>query len=165
MKPKQLARGAIIAALYLALTLVFAPISFGVVQVRLAEALTLLVVLCPEAVAGVVVGCFLANMAASAPLDMVVGTLATLLAALASRALRGVRWKGLAIPAALPPVVFNAVIVGAELTALYAPQWLAPVFLANMLSVGAGQLVSCGVGVLLVWVVEKNPTLDRLFRN
>lgn len=165
MKVKPIARAALIAALYLALTLALAPLSFGIVQVRLAEALTLFVVLCPEAVAGITLGCFLANMLASSPIDMLIGTTATLLAALASRRVRNIRWKGLVLAAALPPVLFNAVIVGAELTWLYAPGAGPGALLLNMLSVGAGQLVSCGIGVFLVYIIEKNPSLNRLLTH
>ncbi|MDL2294245.1 QueT transporter family protein [Ruminococcaceae bacterium OttesenSCG-928-D13] len=168
---RQLVRAALIAALYAALCLALAPLSYGPVQVRLAEALTLLPVLCAEAVPGVAIGCFFANLLGGAPIDMLVGTGATLAAALLSRRLREVRWprstrgghKGLPIAAALPPVLLNALIVGAELTLLYFPAGSpAAVWLANMASVGAGQLISCGLGVALVWLVERQPTLHRL---
>lgn len=166
MNVKNLTRAAVIAALYVVVTLVLAPISFGAVQLRVSEALTLLVVLCPEAVAGVSVGCFIANMVASNPIDMVVGTAATLLAALASRRLRGVRWRGLAIPSALPPVFFNAVIIGAQITTLYGPEQCMPsVYLLNMAAVGAGQVFSCALGVFIVWFIEQNPPLLRLFQQ
>ncbi len=168
MHIQRIVRTGVIAAVYVALCLLLAPLSFGVVQVRFAEALTLLPVFCPEAVIGVSLGCFLANFFASSPLDMVVGTAATLLAALATRALRNVRVKGLPLLAALPPVLFNALIVGAELTFLAYPTAAAAggvpaaVWLANMGSVGAGQLVSCcGLGLLLVWAVGRQPALQK----
>lgn len=167
MSAKKLVRAAVIAAVYVVLCLVLAPLSFGPVQVRFAEALTLLPILCPEAILGVTVGCFLANLIASAPLDMVLGTLATLLAALTTWKLRGIRFKGLPVAAALPPVVFNALIVGAELTVVYyslaAP---APVWLYNMAAVGLGQVVSClGLGLLLVFFIERRPALKKLFAD
>ena len=109
MSTNSLTRGAIIAALYAALTLLLAPISYGEVQFRLAEALTVLPVVLPEAVPALAVGCLLANILGGCPVyDIVFGTLATLLAALCTRALRGrVRL------ALLMPVLFNGVIVGA----------------------------------------------------
>lgn len=165
MTPKKLVRAAVIAAVYVVVCLALAPLSFGPVQIRFAEALTLLPVLCPEAILGVTVGCFLSNLIASAPIDMVLGTLATLLAAAATYKLRHVRFKGLPVAAALPPVVFNALIVGAELTVLY-HSLSAPlaVWLYNMATVGLGQVVSCvGLGLLLVWAVEKQPVLKRIF--
>lgn len=161
-----MARAAIIAALYVVLSLVFAPISFGAVQVRVSEALTMLVVLCPEAIVGVTLGCFLSNMLASAPIDMVVGTLATLLAALATYKLRNIRWHGLPLLASLPPVLFNAVIIGVELTLLYYPTDKPSVYLFNMLTVGVGQIISCSVlGILLVKIIEKNPPLLAIVQN
>lgn len=164
MKLKRLTRAAVIAALYVALCLVLAPLSFGTVQIRFAEALTLLPLLCPEAILGVTAGCFLSNMIASSPVDMVVGTTATLLAALATYALRNVRLKGVPVAASLPPVLFNALIVGAELTILYYPAGSpAGIWLLNMASVGVGQVVSCMVvGLLMVWGIEKQPALRRL---
>lgn len=162
---KKMVRAAVITAVYVVLCVVFAPISVGPMQVRVSEALTLLCIFGPEAIVGVTLGCFLSNALLSMPLDMVIGTAATLLAGIVTYKLRDVRWKGLAIPASVPPVVFNAVIVGVELTILYTP---APrqtvVYLFNMLTVGAGQLISCSVlGVLLVWVIEKQPALKKMF--
>lgn len=163
---RKLVRAAVIAALYMALSIVFAPISFSSVQVRISEALTLLPILCPEAVIGVTVGCFLSNLLFSTPIDMVVGTLATLLAALATRKLRRFRFKGLALVGSLPPVLFNAVIVGIELTLLYNPGSGAGMYAFNMLTVGIGQVISCCVlGVLLVWGIEKKPALLRFFSD
>lgn len=157
-------RASVIAALYVSLCLVFAPISFGPVQIRISEALTLLAVLCPEAIAGVTVGCFLANMIASAPIDMVFGSLATLAAGIGTYRLRAYRTKGFAIVPSLPPIIINAVVVGAVLTLLYFPSGSPlAVWLMNMASVGAGQVVSCGVlGVLLVYLIEKNKKLLEL---
>lgn len=160
-------RAALIAAVYVVLCLVLVPISYGSLQIRVSEALTLLPVVCPEAIVGVTIGCFLSNMIASAPIDMLVGTFATLLAALVTYRLRGVRWRGLAAAASIPPVLFNAVIIGIELTLLYFPEnTAASVLGVNMLTVGAGQIISCSVlGVALIHIIEKSPALLRLFRD
>ena len=84
-----LTRGAIIAALNAAVTLLLAPISYGQVQIRLSECLTLLPVLLPEAIPALAVGCLLANILGGASIfDIVFGTLATLLAAICTRCLR-----------------------------------------------------------------------------
>lgn len=167
MTTRKLARAGVIAAVYVALCFVLAPLSYGTVQIRFAEALTLLPVLCPEAILGVTLGCFIANLISGSLVDMVVGTLATLLAALTTRRLRNVRFKGLALVPSLPPVLFNAVIVGAELTLLYFPHpATAGITLLNMASVGAGQLISCSLlGVALIWAIEHNPTLRHLFAD
>ncbi len=166
MYVRRLVRAALIAAMYVVLCLVLEPFSFGPMQVRVSEALTLLPVLCPEAVVGVTLGCFLANMFASAPLDMIVGTAATLLAALATRRLRNIRWKKLPLVASIPPVIINAVVVGAELTFLYSPGAPASVWAFNMLTVGAGQVISCCVlGVLMIAGIEQNKALTALFAS
>ena len=166
---QRLVRCAVIAAVYVVLCLVLAPFSYGAVQVRIAEALCLLPVFGAEYIVGVTLGCFLANLFGSTILDVVFGTLAALLACLVTYKLRDVRIKGLAIPASLPPVLFNAVIVGVEITlfftdyrAMSAPVWL--LCLGNGISVGVGELISCTVlGVALVKLIESNAALKRVF--
>ena len=137
-KTRALVRGAIIAAIYTALTLLFAPISYGEVQIRIAESLTLLPVLLPEAVPALAVGCLLANVLGGCTIfDIVFGTLATLLAAIAARQLRNrVRL------AMLMPVLFNGVIVGAVVHFAYAPVIPLPLC---MIFVAAGEAVACCV--------------------
>ena len=166
---RKLARCAVVAALYVTLCLVLAPFSYGPVQVRVAEALCLLPVFGAEYIFGVTLGCFLSNLLGSTAIDVVFGTLATLLACLVTYRLRDVRVKGLAIPASLPPVVSNAIIIGFEITYFFmdpaynsAPVWL--VYLATGASVGVGELISCTVlGVLLVKLIESNPSLHKIF--
>ena len=102
---RRLVRCAVIAAVYVVVCLVLAPFSYGAVQVRVAEALCLLPVFGAEYIVGVTLGCFLANLLGSTVVDVVFGTLATLLACLVTYKLRDIRVKGLAIPASLPPVV------------------------------------------------------------
>ena len=109
---RKLARCAVVAALYVALCLGLAPFSYGAVQVRVAEALCLLPLFGPEYILGVTLGCALANLLGSTMIDVVFGTLATFLACLCTYAVRHARVGGLAIPAALPPILWNAVIVG-----------------------------------------------------
>ncbi len=117
---KNLCFSAIVAALYAGLTLAFQPISFGAVQFRISEALTLLPVLFPQALPGLTVGCLIANLVGSAtPWDVVFGTLATLLAAIATYRLSQNIWL-----AALPPVLVNGVVVGLVLHyTLQFPLW------------------------------------------
>lgn len=135
MNTQSLTRGAIIAALYAALTLLLAPISYGEVQIRIAEALTLLPVLMPEAVPALVIGCLIANILGGCTvLDIVFGSLATLLAALCTRALR----RNLLAASAMP-VIFNGLIVGAVVHFAYAPAIPLPLC---MLFVAAGETVS-----------------------
>lgn len=116
---KTITTGGIIAALYAALTLLFAPISFGQIQFRVAEALTLLPVVSAPAVPGLFVGCLISNLTYGAPWqDVVFGSLATLLAAVLTRWLRKYAWL-----AALMPVICNGVIVGLVLSAVYQLPW------------------------------------------
>ncbi|MDD3409631.1 MAG: QueT transporter family protein [Eubacteriales bacterium] len=153
-KVSMLCRAAVIAALYAALTLLFAPISYGPVQFRISEAFTLLPVLFPEAIPGLALGCFLSNLLGSAtPWDIVFGTLATLLAALGTRRLRGNVWL-----AALPPVVCNAVIVGLVLHFTLADALLLP----TMATVGLGEAVVCYVlGVPMILGLRKTKLLGN----
>ncbi len=147
--PKNLCLSAIIASLYIALTLLFQAISFGAVQFRISEALTLLPILLPSAVPGLIVGCFLSNLLAGAVVyDVVFGTLATTIAAFLTYKLG----KKNCWIAALPPVLCNAVIIGFVLTYAYGIDFL----FWNMFTVGLGQAVVCYViGVPMIKVLQK----------
>ena len=165
-----LTQSALIAAVYTVVTLALAPISFGQMQVRVSEALTLLCVFSPTAIVGVTLGCAISNAVGFfmgtnllGILDVFFGTAATLIAALCSYWMRGLRIRGLAIPAAIPPVVTNGLIVGAELMMVMSGGWNFPIFLINALWVAVGELVACGVlGVPLVYLLERSH-LDSLF--
>ena len=138
-RTQQLAAAGLIAAIYATVTLL-APIpQYMGVQFRPAEAMTVLPFLFPEAIPGLAVGCFLANLASPIMLDWIFGTLATLLAALWSR-----RMPNLYL-AALPPVICNAVIVGAEIAWLMVRDGEAfwPAYGLNALTVGLGELAAC----------------------
>ena len=168
MSVKRLVRCAVVAALYVVLCLVLQPFSYGAVQVRVAEAFCLLPVFGTEYIIGVTLGCFLANLLGSTVIDVIFGTLATLMACLVTYKLRNVRFKGLAIAASLPPVLFNAVIIGIEIAVMFpdptssAPIWLACI--TNGISVGIGELISCTVlGVVLVKLIESNAALRKVF--
>lgn len=151
MSTRMLARGAIIAALYTALTLLLAPLSYGEVQIRFSEAFTLLPVLLPEAIPALAIGCLLSNILGGCTIfDIAFGTLATLLAALCTRRLRCNIWL-----AAAMPVLFNGVIVGAVVHFCYAPVIPLPLC---MLSVAAGEAVACFiVGPLLIRLMRRIP--------
>ena len=142
-------RAAVIAALYAAVTMLLAPISYGPLQLRVSEALTLLPILTPAAVPGLFVGCLAANLLGGATaLDIVFGSLATLAAAMLTR-----RFRDKPLLAALPPVVVNAFVVGAVLTYAYnLPFWL------TALEVGAGQLGVCYLlGLPLYYALRRMP--------
>lgn len=144
-----LIQAAVIAAVYAVLTLALAPFSYGVMQVRVSEALTILPMFTPAAVPGLFIGCLLANMIGPyGILDMVSGSIATLLAAVVSYKLRN---KKMLVP--LPPVITNALIIGLMLPYVYgvpiAP-WL------SILWVGLGEMIACyGLGLPLMKLLEK----------
>ena len=133
MKSKKIAYSAVIAAFYAAASILLPAISYGPVQVRLSEALCPIASINSCTVPALAVGCFLANLYSGNIIDIIFGTLTTLVASLISYKLRNNLWL---VP--LPHVLLNAVIVGGYLTLQYGGLvWF------NMLTVGAGQLVSC----------------------
>ena len=150
-------QAAVIAALYTVLTMIAAgfDLASGAVQVRFSEALTILPFFTPAAIPGLTIGCLLSNILTGCALpDIIFGTLATLIGALGTYALREHRWL-----CALPPIVSNAVIIPFVLTFAYHIPGGIPLF---MLTVGAGELISCmGLGQLLLQVLL--PSLGRLF--
>lgn len=170
MKTKKIVRCALIAALYAAISLALSPITYGPMQARVSEALTLLPIFTPDAVIGVTLGCFLTNLVGVftganilGVLDILFGTAATCIAALATRKFAQIRIAGLPLVAALPPVLLNALVVGAELTWLLGPHtWT--MFLVQAAWVALGQILSCYVlGIPLVKLIEKTPALKRWF--
>lgn len=175
-KPNSLHRlveGGVIAALYTALSLCLAPFSFGPVQLRVAEMLTLLPVFTPAAVPGLAVGCAITNAVGlmmganvAGALDILCGTAATLLAAMLTRAWRRYRVGGVPFLASLPPVVFNGFVIGLELTLVFYPTFSWPLFWLNVGQVAAGQALACVLGgLLLCGVLERSGVARRLFRR
>ena len=149
---KYLTQSGVIAALYVALTLlakVFG-LDSGQIQLRLSEALCVLPVFLPAAVPGLTIGCLLANLLCGNIIwDVVFGTLATLLGAIGTRLLR----KRLLL-ALLPPIVSNTIIVPFVLAYAYCIPGSVPFF---MLTVGIGEVLSCGLlGSLLYNTLDKH---------
>ena len=143
-------QGAVIAALYVVLTLVFAPISFGPVQVRIAEALCILPMFTPAAIPGLFIGCLLANLIGGGiMLDVIFGSLATLIGAVLGYMLRKNRWL---VP--LPAVLANTIIVPFVLRYGYGVVDIAiPVL---MLQILIGEVIGCyGIGELLCTTIQK----------
>ena len=153
-----MAQAAMIAALYVALTYVFAPISFSEVQVRIAEALTILPVFTPAAIPGLFIGCLLGHIMGGALVpDIVLGSLATLIGAFFTWKLR----KANPFLAPVPPIVANTLIVPFVLKYAYGVDLPIPFM---MLTVGAGEVLSCGVlGMLLYFALKKNS--EKIFRT
>ena len=168
---RLLCQSALIAALYAALTLAVPVLSFSMMQLRISEALTVLPVLYPPATLGLTVGCALANLVGfftgANPIGLIdagVGALATLLAGLCGA------WAGRLLPVKthphgrlllglIFPVVFNGVIVGAELTTLFLES-----FWVNCFWVAAGELAVCYVlGYPLGLALQSKGLYRRLF--
>ena len=156
---RDLTFAAVLAAVYAALTVVLPIPAYAGVQCRLSEALTVLPFFFPAATPGLAVGCFIANLFSPYSLDVVFGTLATLLACLATQRMPN-KWL-----APLPPVVCNAVIVGAECawyqTGFGPAFW--PAYAFNAFTVGLGELLACCVlGALLIRALPRIPVFRAL---
>ena len=149
--------GAMTAALYVVLTLIanaFGLANFAI-QVRFSEALTILPYFTPAAIPGLFVGCILSNLITGCmPLDVLFGSLATLLGALGTYSLRKCKWA-----APIPPIIANTIIVPFVLAYVYHFEGSIPYF---MVTVGIGEIISCGVlGMLLLNVLDKYK--DKIF--
>ena len=144
-KVQFLTHAAMIAAIYVVLTMMFQAISFGEIQVRIAEALTILPAFTPAAIPGLFIGCIIGNIFGGSILpDIIFGSLATLIGALFTYLLRNQN-KYLA---PLPPIISNTVIVPFVLR--YAYGFNLPIAFI-MLTVGIGEVVSCGVLGLILY--------------
>ena len=155
----RLTQAAAIAAIYVVLTLIFAPISFGAMQVRIAEALTILPLFTPVAIPGLFVGCLLANIIGGAVIwDVVFGSLATLIGAVGGWLLRRNRWL---VP--VPAIVANTVIIPFVLKYAYGVDL--PILL-SALYIAVGEIIGCGVlGELLATALLKRGELFRAMRG
>ena len=141
-----------IAALYVVLTFVANAfgLASGAIQVRLSEALAVLPFFTPAAIPGLYIGCLLANLlTGGCLLDILVGSLASLIGALGAYALR--KWKWL-VP--IPTILANAIIVPFVLIFGYG---IADVWWYLVITVGIGELISCGfLGMILLLILKKN---------
>lgn len=144
-----IAQSAIIAAIYVALTLAFAPISFGAIQFRISEALCILPYFTFAGVPGVTLGCLLGNILGGAALpDIIFGTLATFIGAVLSYEVRGIsKWL-----VCLPPILSNTIIIPFVLRFAYG---VPDMILYLMLTVGIGEILAIAVlGNILLAALE-----------
>lgn len=150
-KVSFLTRAAVIAALYVVLTMIANALGLAnfAVQVRFSEALTILPFFTPAAIPGLFAGCILSNILTGClPLDIIFGSFATLLGAVGTRMLRRNKWL-----APLPPIAANTLIVPFVLAYVYRFDGSIPFFI---LTVGAGEIISCGVlGMMLLITLQK----------
>ncbi|MDD6796718.1 MAG: QueT transporter family protein [Clostridia bacterium] len=154
MKNKKvifITHAAVIAALYVVLTYVanMLGLANGAIQVRFSEALTILPYFTPAAIPGLAVGCLLSNILTGCALyDIIFGTLATLLGAVGTYMLRRIKWL-----APLPPIIANTLIIPWVLMLVYQAPGTIWYF---MLTVGAGEIISCGIlGMLLLFALNR----------
>lgn len=144
-------QAAVIAAVYVVLTLAINAFDLanGAIQVRISEALTVLPYFTPAAIPGLFVGCLLSNFLTGAPIwDVLFGSLATLLGAAGTYILRRQKWL-----APVPPIIANVLIIPPVLHFAYGLPGGIPFF---MLTVGVGEVISCGIlGMLLLFLLQK----------
>lgn len=148
-KTTFITQGAVIAAIYVVLVFVFDYWSFGPIQFRVAEALTILPYFTPAAIPGLFIGCLIANILGGAVIwDIVFGSIATLIGAVGTYLLRKNKWL-----APLPPIIANTIIVPWVLKYAYGSEGMIPFF---MLTVGGGEIIVCGIlGMLLLFALNK----------
>lgn len=156
---KRMIRTALVAGLYVGLSLAFSAISFGAVQVRIAEMLTILPFFFPETIISLTLGCLIVNVFSPFGwVDILGGTACTLLAALLTYVCRKIPSKLAAYWGMLPPILINAIGVGIYVTILTSPEqrftW--PVYGTIALSILIGQTIAVGGGgTLLVQLLQR----------
>lgn len=159
-----LVHGALIAAIYAAATYAISAIAYGPIQFRISEALTVFSVFTPAAVPGLTVGCILSNISSPYGVwDIIFGSGATLLAAVSARALRRITFKGIPVLSILMPVVFNALIVGAEITFFFPSDGGASLsaFAVSALQIGLGELAVCLLGGIPLYIAISKTKLFK----
>ena len=156
-----LSQGAMIAAVYAAATYLSSVfgLAYGNLQFRFSEALTIISVFTPAAIPGLTVGCVLGNITSPMGIwDIIFGSAATFLATVTARALRKITFKGFPLLSLLMPVIFNALIVGAEITFLLIESKATfTLFAVSAFEVGAGELAVClAGGIPLFYAIKKS---------
>ena len=164
-RSRFLAHSAIIAALYAVIchfqNILLPGSASWAIQMRVAEALCVLAFFTPAAIPGLGIGCLLFNLsfAAALPLDFLLGTLASLLAAGAMYLLRNLRWRKLPVLGLLMPGIFNAILVGWELTV-----YIGGGFWLNALYVALGEwIVLLTLGAALYFAIRNRGLDNKLF--
>lgn len=149
-KTAFLTQAAMIAAIYVVLTIVFAPFSYGEIQVRISEALTILPLFTPAAIPGLFIGCLIANIFGGMILpDIIFGSIATLIGAFFTYCLRDKN----PLLGPVPPILANTLIIPFVLR--YGYGILLPIPFM-MLTIGIGEILSCGVlGLILYSILKK----------
>ena len=154
-KIRYLTEAAIVAALYVVLTLFSKPLTIGVVEVRFSEALCVLPFLMPSSVWGLFAGCFIANIFNGSIVDVIFGSLATLIGAYIASKIK-IKWL-----CPLPTVISNTVIIPFVIMT-YLDSWHTPTYFFNLLLVFVSEIASVYiVGMILLLALEKNKLFKR----
>ena len=170
MNTKRMMRIAMIAAIYTVLCIVpgLSMISYGQVQVRIAEALTLLPLIYKPSIVGVTLGCFLANLIGlmtgvnpTGTIDLVVGTLATFLAANCTYLFRNRTVHNIPVLSMLMPVIFNFIFIGLELAFILMPDNILLGTIINGTYVAIGELIAVIIGYFLIQALKKTKIFEE----
>ena len=167
---RKIAFCGVIAALYAGLTIAIMPLSYGAVQLRISEVLCILPFFFPFSVWGLFIGCIAANILSPYPLGVIVGPVASLIAAISTMYIgklsnrNSISVKALAC---FPPVFFNAVFIGAMIAYIMVSEGAAdtflPAFISSGLWVGLGQLIVLYViGLPLMIYLPKTKFIEKL---
>lgn len=156
-KVQFITQGAVIAAIYVVLVLIFDTFSFGPIQFRIAEVLTIMPYFTPAAIPGLFAGCLIANIIGGGLIwDIVFGSIATLIGAVGTYIVRKNKWL---VP--LPPIIANTIIVPFVLKYAYGYDGLLIYF---MFTVGLSEIIVCGIiGMALLTVMAKNR--EHIFKD
>ena len=168
MNTKRMAAISMIAALYAGLTLVLSPISYGPIQVRISEMLTMLPLFYSPALWGVTLGCFISNLVGVflginilGVYDVFIGTVATLLAALITVKCKDIKIGKIPVVSILAPIVMNGLFVGLELAYVLMPDTLLQGFVINGLQVALGEAIAVIVLYPLVKTIANRIPFDQ----
>lgn len=156
---RYIVTGAVIATMYVVLTFLsnFFGLAYGPIQFRISEALTILPLFTPAAIPGLAVGCLISNIFSFNPIDMIFGTLATLIAALLTRKFRHIKIFNIPVISLLPPIFANAIIIGAEIAIFYLQGLpFLSTFIVSAVEVGIGQAGVCFLLGIPLYFALKN---------
>ena len=154
-KIRQITVSAIVAALYVALTLLSKPLTVGFVEIRFSEVLCVLPYFFPGSVWGLFIGCLISNIFSGSIVDIIVGSLATLIGAFLTSKIKN---KYLC---PLPTVLSNTALIPFVIMS-YMPKWHTPTYLLNLTGVFLSEIVSVYIlGLILLIVLEKKKIFKR----
>ncbi len=167
MKTKRMIMICLIGAIYTAISLLMAPLSYAGIQIRLAEALNMIVLVYPAGGYGVILGCFLTNLIGAMQglnvlglIDSVVGTIATAIAVYLAYRFRNVRYKKIPWLSMLCIVLVNGIIIGMEMTLVLMKDNMFYGFVIFALEIMVSEVISVLIGYWLVNELDKRSVFE-----